>query len=112
MCTGSLLVVQREYAVVLRAQLGRVVSEAPRNVTLARGLFLCCVTGYDEELGGDEVEAGGERKEAGVERRLGLSLLERLAVVEVSMRENAPKTPGERREVPVRRLRDLEATTT
>ncbi len=110
LCTRCLLVVQREYAVVLRAQLRRVVSEAPRNVTLARGLFFCCVTGYDEELCGDEVEAGGERKEAGVERRLGLSLLERLAVVEVCMRENAPEPPGERGEVTVRRLWDLKAT--
>ena len=85
--------------------------EPARDVALARGLLVGTVRGDDEELGGDEVETRGEREEAGIERRLGLSLLERLAVVEVSMRENAPKTPGERREVPVRRLRDLEATT-
>ena len=53
----------------------------------------------DEELGRDEVEARGEREEARVERVLGLGGLERLAVLEVRVGEDAAEAAGEGGEV-------------
>lgn len=57
--------------------------------------------GDNEEFGRYKVEFGREREEAGVEGRLGLGLLEGLAVVEVGVRKDAPEAPGERGEVAV-----------
>ena len=62
----------------------------------------------DEELGGDKVKLGGEGEEAGIEGRLGLSLLEGFAVVEIRMGEDPAKAASERREMAVRAVRDGE----
>lgn len=55
----------------------------------------------NKEVGGDELEARGEREEPRVERAFSLGLSEGRAVVEVGMREDAPKAARKGGEVPV-----------